>query len=224
MTAPYPSEQPVVRDGIVLLHGIFRTARSMESFRRFLESYGYKTLNVDYPSTQLPIERIVETILPSIQEFCSQVSGRIHFVGYSMGALLIRTLLASSPPVNLGRVVMMGPPNQGSEVADFIRNWRLYRKLYGPAGQQLTTAANPPLNDPVTYELGILAGNRSIDPISSYLIRKPNDGKVSVDSTHLNGMKAHRVIRATHTFFPLNREAWQLTLRFIEHGTFDVAA
>lgn len=207
------------QDGVILLHGIYRSARSMRRLSRFLASQGFATLNIDYPSTKLTLEQIVDHIQPQIETFAQHLSGKLHFVGYSMGGLVIRYLLETYRPENLGRAVMLGTPNHGSEIADFLARTRLYRYGYGPAGQQLTTRYIH-ATSPITYELGILAGSRSIDPICHYLIGAPNDGKVSVESTRLEGMKEHRIIRATHVFFPLNRSAWHHTLAFLNTGRF----
>lgn len=210
-------------DGVVMLHGIFRTHRSMESFARFLRKNGYEVLNLGYPSTRHPIESLSEMLHPRIAEFAASITGHVHFVGYSMGGLVIRRYLHCHRPSNLGRVVMIGTPNQGSEMADFLQDWKLYRTLFGPAGQQLITDQRglTEMFGAIDYELGIIAGNRPIDLISSHIIGKPNDGKVSVESTKLEGMTDHVVVRRSHTFFPTHRETWRKTLAFLRHGKFD---
>jgi pimeloyl-ACP methyl ester carboxylesterase len=209
-------------DGVILLHGIFRTHRNMAKLARFLEQNGYSVLNLGYPSTKLALEGIAEHIHPTVSRFASEVEGRAHFVGFSMGGLVIRAYLHRHRPGNLGRVVMLGTPNNGSEVADALRHWWLYRKIYGPAGQQLVTGLKNPdaLFGKVDYELGVIAGNRSIDPVSSRIINKPSDGKVSIESTRLAGMKDHILVDAFHTFFPNTRSAWQQTLHFLKEGRF----
>lgn len=209
-------------EGVVILHGIFRTSRSMHGLAEFLKKHNYLVLNVSYPSTRLPIEEIVECIHPQIDTFARQVQGRMYFIGYSMGGLVIRAYLCKYMPDNMGRVVMIGTPNHGSEVADVLQRRWLYRTCYGPAGQQLITALPEAerLFGDVAYELGVIAGNRSLDPISSFIIGQPNDGKVSIRSTCLEGMKDHIVIPATHTFFPSNHTAWRLALNFMQNGEF----
>ena len=113
-------------------------------------------------------------------------------------------------------------PTQGSEVADLLRYFPPYRLFYGPAGQQLITEQKDFLHHfgKVDYDLGIIAGNRSIDPISSRIVKKPNDGKVSVESTRLNGAKDHIVLPCNHTFFPSHKNMWHQALNFIVHGNF----
>lgn len=212
-------------DTIIFLHGIARTSASMRKLADFFANKGYKTINVDYPSTKFQLSELVEFVRPTVERAAHDAEeGRLHFVGYSMGGLLIRALLKRYRPHNLGRVVMFGTPNHGSEVADFVKKWPLYRRFYGPAGQQLITDQTEiaALFDKVDYELGIIAGDRSIDPVSSAIIgfNRPNDGKVSVESTKLAGAAGHIVIPATHTFFPLNRTMWKQAASFLETGSF----
>lgn len=214
-----------MNDTVILFHGIARTKKSMEKLAGFLSGHGYRVVNVGYPSTKFSISDLADIVRPEIDAAVKAAGeARVHFVGYSMGGLVIRALLKSYRPPNLGRVVMFGTPNNGSQVADFIKDWPLYRKVYGPAGQQLITdqTAMTDLFSTVDYELGIIAGNRTIDPVSSLIIgfRNPNDGKVSVESTRLDGAADHIVIPANHTFFPLSKVMWAQTLPFLKDGRF----
>ena len=210
--------------GVILLHGIFRTAKSMGRLEKYLSARGYHVLNVDYPSTKMSLEQIVDYIHPQIAEFASGLDGSVSFVGYSMGGLVTRAYLAKYRPQNLFRVVMLGTPNKGSEIADFVRNWRLYKRLYGPAGQQLVTLQDEfaHLFGVTDYELGIVAGNWSIDPISSLIIGSRNDGKVSVASTKLDGMKDHVIVPVPHTLFPAMRIVHKKVLLFLNNGSFSL--
>ena len=126
-------------DGVVLLHGIMRTRRSMTRIARFLDANGYRTLNCHYRSTRLSIGEAAAFVEPRIAAFAESVAGRTHFVTYSMGGLVARAVLRRRRPRNLGRVVMLAPPNGGSEVADFMSRYRIYARLCGPAGLQLGT-------------------------------------------------------------------------------------
>lgn len=208
-------------EGIVLLHGIFRTRLSMRSMEKFLRKQGYQVLNLGYKSTRFPLDVLAAHIHPSIDAF-SQTVDTVHFVGYSMGGLLTRAYLALYRPVNLGRIVMLATPNKGSEVADRFQHYWLYRKSYGPAGQQLITDQSgfQSLFGPVDFPLGVIAGSRSYDPLSSWMIGQPNDGKVSIESTRLDGMKDHLILPVDHTFFPGNKHVWQATLNFLRHEKF----
>jgi len=209
-------------DGVIVLHGIFRTYRSMSGLARNLEKAGYEVLNLGYPSTKLSIEELVEYINEDIERFSRKINGKIHFAGYSMGGLLVRAYINKYRPKKLGRVVMIATPNNGSEIADLLKDLRLYHKLYGPSGQQLITDQKDLKNifGKVDYELGIIAGDRPVDMISSRIIGKPNDGKVSIESTKLENMKDHIIIRCNHTYFPASRKAHAQAINFLAEGRF----
>jgi pimeloyl-ACP methyl ester carboxylesterase len=189
-----------------------------------LEKSGFATLNLAYASRRQPLEALAEAIHPSITRFAEQIDGPIHFVGHSMGGLLTRVYLAGHRPSRLGRVVMLGTPNQGSELADVLHRFMLYRSYFGPAGQQLTTkreqVRNAPL-PPVDYPVGIIAGNRSFYPIAStFVLPRPNDGRVSVENTKIEGMTDHLVIGASHPWLLRKPVAIRQTIAFLRHGRF----
>ena len=175
-----------------------------------LEAAGFATLNLDYASRRNPLETLADDIHPAIAGFATGVDGSLHFVCHSMGGLLARVYLARYRPQRLGRVVMLGTPNGGSEIADRLKNFAAYRAFFGPAGQQLGThrdAAIDAMLPPVDYPVGIIAGNRSIYPISSVVLPKPHDGRVSVENTRLDGMADHIVVGAPHPW--LVRNDWR---------------
>lgn len=211
------------KEMVVMLHGIFRTHTHMQPLADYLEKEGYDVLNLDYPSTRYRLATLVEHIAKDMDTRIEDKTRKIHFVGYSMGGLLVRGIIAKHKPKNLGRVVLLGTPNHGSEVADFLKDNLLYRKFYGPAGQQLTSNNTEidQLCGKVNYELGIIAGNFTIDPLSSSLIEGDDDGKVSIESTKVEGMKAHTVVSSSHTFFPSNAEVQRQTLAFLRAGKFE---
>lgn len=209
------------RECVVILHGIFRTSRHMRKLAASLAAHGYETLNIDYPSTRYPLEQLAKIIRETIESRAEEYQ-KVHFVGYSMGGLVLRTLLTHYRPDQMGRVVLLAPPNKGSEVADFLKNNWLYKKLYGPAGQQLITdqASFSHLFGAVDYECGVIAGSFSVDPVSSLLIKGVGDGKVSVENTKIDGMCDHIVVHASHTFFPHNHHVQRQTLHFLRNGSF----
>ncbi len=140
-----------------------------------------------------------------------------------MGGLLARVYLAKYRPQRLGRVVMLGTPNGGSEIADRLKNFLPYRAFFGPAGQQLGTRRDADIDallPPVNYPVGIIAGNRSIYPITSVMLPKPHDGRVSVENTRLDGMADHIVIGASHPWLVRNGEAIEQTIAFLKGGQF----
>lgn len=208
-------------DYVVIFHGIARSSSHMKPLANFLEQAGYDVLNIDYPSTNYRLEVLVGIVDNEVSAKI-KVDKPVHFIGYSMGGLLVRALLDKHRFKNLGRTLQLAPPNNGSEVADFMKNNYFFKKIFGPAGQQLTTNNNhtKQLLGIVDYELGVIAGNRTIDPISSYLINGDNDGKVSIASTKVHGMKAHTIVSATHTFFPRNKQVHSQVLNFLKYGKF----
>jgi pimeloyl-ACP methyl ester carboxylesterase len=218
-----PASANATQDGVVLLHGISRTARSFRKMQTALEGCGFATLNQDYASRRKALEALAEDIHPSIQRFADGIDGSVHFVGHSMGGLLARVYLARYRPKRLGRVVMLGTPNSGSEIADRLKHIGVYRAWFGPAGQQLVTqrdAAVAAMFPPVDYPVGIIAGNRSVYPISSAFLPKPHDGRVSVENTKLDGMADHIVMETSHPWLVRNGPAIEQTIVFLRDGEF----
>ncbi len=185
---------------------------------------GFATLNLAYDSRRKPLEALADDIHPAITRFAGATPGLLHFVGHSMGGLVARAYLARYPAARMGRVVMLGTPNGGSQIADRLGHLALYRAYFGPAGQQLGTrrdAATQAVLPPATYPVGIIAGKRSIDPISSvFLLPGPNDGRVSVENTKLDGMTDHIVIGTAHAFLPTDPQAIALAIAFLRNGRF----
>jgi pimeloyl-ACP methyl ester carboxylesterase len=221
------SERPAPADetqgGVVLLHGISRTALSFRKMQLALERAGFATLNLDYASRRKPLEGLAEDIDPAIQHFADRIDGSIHFVCHSMGGLLARVYIARHRPKHLGRVVMLGTPNSGSEIADRLKHIGAYRAWFGPAGQQLVTqrdATIAAMFPPVDYPVGIIAGNRSVDPIMSAFLPKPHDGRVSVENTRLDGMADHIIVGTSHPRLIRNGRAIEQTITFVRDGSF----
>jgi len=212
--------------GVVLLHGISRTSRSFRRMQTTAEAAGFATLNVGYDSRHKPLQALAEDIHPAIERFVDRTEGSVHFVGHSMGGLLARVYVGRYRPKRLGRVVMLGTPNGGSEIADHLKDFLPYRAWFGPAGQQLGTIRDAALGvilPPIDYPVGIIAGNRSVYPISSVFLPKPHDGRVSVENTKLEGMIDHIVIAASHPWLPRNALAIEQTIAFLRGGRFSKA-
>jgi pimeloyl-ACP methyl ester carboxylesterase len=208
---------------VVLLHGIARASASLRCLERALQAAGFATLNIDYASRTRPIADLADDIHPDIAGFADR-DAPLHFVAHSMGGLLTRAYIAKHRPDRLGGVVMLGTPNGGSEIADLLSGSRLYRAFYGPAGLELTTARRPNALPAVNYPVGVIAGNRFIDPVAGlFVLPKPNDGRVSVASAMLAGMADHIVVKASHTGLPRNGVAIEQTIAFLHEGRFNAA-
>lgn len=211
------------RDGVVLLHGIMRRAASMGAVERSLAAEGYRVLNLDYPSRRQNLSEIADGLAGPIADFQGGLAGELHFVTHSMGGLVARTYLSRYRPARLGRVVMLAPPNEGSEIADLLRrNW-FYRNLFGPAGAELTTIRSEDLVTQlgaVDFPLGVIAGNRSLYPLASIALPRPHDGRVSVERTRVAGMTDHIVLPTSHPLILRHAEAMAQTRHFLRHGSF----
>ncbi len=213
---------PTASDYVVLLHGLGRTHRSMEKMESALGEAGYTVLNLDYPSRACTVPELAVRLSREIDERCSDRSRRIHFVTHSMGGIVVRCYLAGGPDRRIGRVVMLAPPNQGSELVDAFGELDLFAALYGPAGVSLGTSSNdlPRRLGAVDFELGVIAGDRSWNPLYSAIIPGDDDGKVSVTNARVAGMRDFKVVHAGHTFMMLRDDVILDVLSFLRKGRF----
>jgi triacylglycerol lipase len=211
------------KDHVILLHGLCRTTRSMETLDATLQKEGYSVSNVGYPSRTATIEALSESVVGgALSNLTFDVGSKVHFVGHSLGGILVRSYLERHSVSNLGRVVMLGPPNQGSEVVDRIGSWRLAQWLNGPAGSQLGTGSDSVTNQlgPVRCELGVIAGDRTLNWINSMMIPGSDDGKVSLERTKVEGMTDYVVVHVTHPYLMEREVAIRQIVSFLKTGRF----
>jgi hypothetical protein len=144
-----------------------------------------------------------------------------------MGGVIVRYFLHKHRPENLGKVVLIASPSQGNEIASILSNYAAFKKLLGPALVDLTSGSKllEELNFKVDYELGIIAGNLSLNPLTSFLIfNGDNDGTVSLASTKVKGMKDYHVINYSHYFMTRNNVIVPYIVDFLRYGKFNKKA
>ncbi|HKW46269.1 MAG TPA: alpha/beta fold hydrolase [Gemmatimonadaceae bacterium] len=210
---------------VVLLHGLGRSARSMHSVERALAERGYRVLNVGYRSRTADIDTLAVDVAGRARAWAN--GDRTDFVTHSLGGILLRVAVAreyvSLPQV--GRVVMLGPPNGGSELADVLPQiplfgW-IYRRFTGPAGLQLGTRNGVPRRlPPVSFDLGVIAGSRSYNPLFSAILSGANDGKVRVESARVQGMRDFLVVPHWHPLLMVAPAVVAQIVHYLETGSF----
>jgi len=209
---------------VVLLHGLARTSSSLDVMQEALEEDGYLTANIDYPSREYEIAALATLAVGEGLASCRAGENveKIHFVTHSLGGILVRQYLSTETVDELGRVVMLGPPNQGSNAVDDLEGVPGFDWLNGPAGHQLGKGESsvPLALGPVDFELGVIAGNRTIDPVTSAVLDDPDDGKVSVEDTKIDGMDDFVIVEHSHAFMMRMQQPIELTKNFLRTGSF----
>lgn len=205
-------------DCVVLLHGLARGPSSLLLIDYALTQRGYQVVNARYPSTKADLPELA-THLDAAVARCGP--GKVDFVTHSMGGLLLR-LWAEDNLDRVGRVVMLAPPNKGSEIVDLFGDQAWFAWLNGPAGVRLGTGPEdaPARLPPVEFELGVIAGSDTINPLTSALVAGADDGKVSVEATKVEGMRAHLTLPVTHTWMMNDPRVIRQVLAFLDDGRF----
>ena len=191
------------------------TAMAVAARRR-----GYGVVNWHYASRRRSIaqnaEGFAREVAPRLRD-----ATRVHFITHSLGGIVVRHFLATHRLPNLGRVVMLAPPNRGSEVADVLQRSRLLARVK-PVRELGTGSGSMPLAlPPASFPVGVIAGSRSHIPLfARWMNGVPNDGVVAVERTKLAGMTDFVVLPRTHTFLPWSPDAIRQTFGFLEKGRF----
>ncbi len=205
----------------ILLHGYLRTKGSMDTLRKGLEAKGYQVYAVGYPSTQFDIGAYAAQVVRLIRRLEGDFD-EINLVTHSLGGLVARRVLSKNSFEHIGRLVMLGPPNQGAVMADLLLSWWPSEFVGGPTGKQLVTgvegfarqAGTPPC------EFGVIAGSRGDGKGWNPLIPGDDDGVVGVENTRLEGMADFCTVRVAHTFIMDDPGTLEYVVRFLESGRF----
>lgn len=204
---------------VVLLHGLGRSPRAMERLAEQLERAGYRVESLGYSSLDQDPQAILDELRTKMSACCVGGQQPLHFVGHSLGGLLIRAYLEHDRPANLAHVVLLGTPNHGTVIVDRYRdNW--WFSLLGPTAQALGTHAESfPNNLPEpTYPLGIIAGRKQTE--RDGLLPGDDDGLVAVESTKVEGMTDFVVIDVGHAAMRSDARVAKQTIAFLKRGEF----
>ena len=221
---PFPWDKPHISDRggekVVLIHGLWRGFHAMQPLARQLQSSGYSTLNLPYPSSRKPIDWIVPRLRDQIGGFADD--DPVHLVTHSLGGILARVMIAEGIPWKPGKLLMIAPPNLGSEIVDWAENKRLFLTFLGPAGRALGTNGIPPKLPelPASLEAAVIMGKKSRLPFFQKILNEENDGIVSVDYGKIDGLKDFSVVDADHTFIQMHPDTIRHTLHFLSNGSF----
>lgn len=212
---------------VVLLHGLGRLSNSMGELETKLGRAGFDVVNIKYPSRKHPIDVLAEDAVGRGLSQCRlKSSSEIHFVTHSLGGILLRYYTSHESISEMGRAVMLGPPNQGSQLVDGLLPVPGFRFIGGPAGVSLGTGEGSIIDDlgPVDFDLGVIAGSTNINPLEFLFIPGPSDSIVSIESTRVEGMRAHKILPVTHTFMMRNNEVIEQTIHYLKTGSFILVA
>jgi pimeloyl-ACP methyl ester carboxylesterase len=209
-------------ENVILLHGAGRSPRSMGRMAKMLARHGYQVHNLGYPSRQAPLEKLADHLGLQLHQLPPDPNTKTHFVTHSLGGIVLRYFLKQNRPPNLGRVVMLAPPNQGAELVEFFSRLPFYEWILGPVGAQLGTGLDslPNTLGPADYEVGIIAGNCSFNPVFSALIPGSDDGRIAVERTRLAGMTDFLVLPCIHPLIMNYKQVIQQTIHFLVEGCF----
>jgi len=214
------------KECVILLHGLGRTKYSLSKLASELMN-DYGVVNDTYPSRKHTIEELAKIAVGGALAKCLDDYSKVHFVTHSLGGILVRQYLSEHNVHKLGNVVMLGPPNKGSELVDFFQKSpfldRIFGSTNGPAGRQLSTADTsiPRALGEVDFSLGVIAGTRNFNFLYSRIMPSDSDGKVTVASSKVEGMSDHLVLPVDHTFMMRDRRVVGQIKAFLKHGRFE---
>ena len=206
---------------VVLLHGLYRNERSMQPLEAPVRMAGFRVVNLGYDSRSQTPEAFVAALDAQLADCCADAP-KLHFVTHSLGGIVTRAYVASKRPANLGRVVMLAPPNHGSPLGDVVSGSSVLRFLLGSTAARLGTdpTSLPNALPPANFEVGVIAGTVSRNPLGALFIDGESDGTVPVASTKLEGMTDFITVDAVHTWIMRSDEVAAQTVLFLKTGRF----
>lgn len=210
--------EPMKGKCIVLIHGIMRDSKGFSRFQKEFQNQGYTVVPFEYPSTRIKIEKSAKFLQYMLQSL--EGIDEVNFIVHSMGGLLVRAWSANHTDPRIKRMVMLGTPNTGADLANLFRRGPIFRLFLGPAGQQLVSDPESTISNlpKPPMEFAVIAGGRSDKKGYNILIPGDDDGIVSVESTRLPGAADFDIVPCIHTFLVSHPGIYERCLRFLKTG------
>ena len=206
------------RESVVLVNGLWLADPALWLLARRLRRAGFRVYSFSYPS----VRQDLRANAARLHDFLAHVPGEVvHFVGYSLGGLIIRTLFHMHPQQRPGRIVLLGSPQTGNRPAQSMLRSRLGSKLMGRSVAELIAGVPQQWGWPAR-ETGIIAGSRSVG-LGRLVARLavPNDGSVAVEETSVPGPHAHLVLPVAHFAMLVAPVVARQVAQFLRDGHFE---
>lgn len=201
---------------VVCLHGLARSKLSMAPLARMLASDRFIIHNVGYGSRHASLSTLIDQVEIVLRRRIPEGS-EVYFVGHSLGGLILRFVSVRTQTVFAWkRGVLLGSPNQGAQIARFIRRVPLLSHFFGPVLQDIAEARWS-TEEPVC-ELAVIAGGTGTSVGFLPLLAGDNDGLVTVSETNLPHAKLQRVIPVPHPILMLHPRSIRMIRQFLKTG------
>ena len=209
-------------ESVIVIHGFARRASSMNTLAYAIHQAGYEVRNVGYNSINQNLNDIKEEVFEKFNQYISLNPGKkIHFVGHSLGGLLIRAYLEENKLNNLGVVILMGTPNKGTQLVNQYED-KWYFSWLGPVISELGVDSSQfleALQDPY-YTVGVIAGSKPYSRRSSDYLEGAHDGLVTVESAKLEGMHDFIELEVNHSIMKRDPRVIEQVIYFLKNSQF----
>ena len=216
-----PNEASSEKEFVFVLHGLAGSKLMISPLANRIEDAGFETLIIDYKTLGTSPEEIMVEVSTKFEEAMPDTNYTVHFVGYSLGSIVIRAYLDRNKVSNLGRVVLIAPPNKGSPVADIFKDtWiiDLFGETINSLGTDSTSFPNS-IGDPY-YPVGIIAGIGT-SSFNNFYLPGLDDGIVPLESTRLNNTTDMIVLDESHVWMKFKKIIANQTIEFLKNGKFE---
>jgi pimeloyl-ACP methyl ester carboxylesterase len=203
------------KEAVIVVHGLWVNSMVMRLLGYRIRRCGFEALCFSYASVRATLEQNAARLARFAQALSANT---VHWVGHSLGGVVILKMLEQRPDPRTGRIVLMGSPSSGSCAARAMAKTTAGRWMLGRSAPLAETKAALPGK----YELGVIAGCRGLGMgrLLLHALPQPNDGVVTVAETHVSGMKDHIVLRVSHSGMLVSSSAAKQVCAFLKAGGF----